>query len=87
MGVAVALKLSSMLAHKMRMQAGYFCYVGGLEGRLNKTGWQNCHQRCGAVGPSRVWEPGEVDKRKGIPHPPHATMKPLIFMGRHRIIA
>lgn len=28
MGVAVALKLSSMLAYKMRVQAGYFCCVG-----------------------------------------------------------
>lgn len=58
---------------------------GSLEERLNKTGWQNHHQSCRAVGPFRVREPGEVDKRKGIPHPPHATMKPLIFKGRYHI--
>lgn len=85
MGVALALEFSSMLAYKMRMQDGYFYCVGGLEERLSKTGWQNYHQSCRAVGPFRVWKPGEVDKRKGIPHPPHATMKRLIFMGRDHI--
>jgi len=30
-----------------------------------------------------MWKPGEADKKKGIPHPPHTTEGPhWIFMDR-----
>ena len=60
---------------------------GSLEERVGKTGRWN-YQQCSraALIISEVHKPGEVDKGKGIPHPPHATIKTRwIFMDRDHI--